>query len=523
MKYKNLSTPGPAYNARYWAECRGLYEGGQSLIENDVLMDRLFPANAYEDKQVYTERKKRAVYLNYAGALIDHLTSSLVAEPVTVSSTPDLDPFYAEFIEDVDSRGTNLQELLCKSFCTALQCQTAWVLLDFPPRDDGAVIESAQDEEDIGALRAMAIPVEPESVIDYECDPGGSLVWALVCFRSQSREDLNSGRDVVTENYTFYTRDTWERYTVKYKISEPPQPEDEIARKTGGSHTFGRVPLVRLSLPHGLWAMDKLHNVCKEHFNRRSALSWAHYRACWPILGAFLAPEIGKGGEIPAEVGQDPGRADNQVYGLGRILKFGAGDELKYISPDPAIFGAGLADVEHIRDEIHRVMHSMAMASNTDTAIRRSGKSKEMDRSDSQIVLAKLGEIGRKFVRDIYEGVRAGRKDPEYELAVHGMQVFDTASLSDVVEDASIIDALRIPSQTFQQIRIFNTAKRIVAGIATPEQLKAIEEELEKNVTAEEFAGNAPPTSMVEWASGEPQAPTEPDGDEVAPEPIKEN
>lgn len=481
-------------------------------------MARLFPKQPYEDDTTYSLRRDRAVYLPYAGNIVNMLCSSLAAEPVSVTGSTDLDPFYADFVESVDGRALTLQGLLKCMFSTALQCGTSWALVDLPPMDSGAVIESAKDEESIGALDAVCFPIEPEAVLDFEEDPSGDLNWAVVCLRSQPRGSINDARDTIIERFTVFTRETWTRYEVKYKAASPPKPTDEVAIVAEGEHSFGRVPLIRLQLPDGLWAMDLIANVAKAHFNLRSSVAWSQSKALYPQLTAFLAPEMGKGGEIPADVAQNPTRATDQILGVGRVLQFGAGDRLEYVGPNPAIYTAAYADLESLRDEIYRVLNSMAQAANTNKAIQRSGKSKEMDRASATVVLMALGVLGREFVKEVYETVCEGRKDPPQDFAVHGLQIFDTSSISDVIEDSAVIDTLKIPSETFQRIRIGSIAKRIVTGIATPEQLEAIDAELEKNISAEEFAGNAAPTSAVEWATGEPQAaPSADPGDESGP------
>lgn len=263
-----------------------------------------------------------------------------------------------------------------------------------------------------------------------------------------------------------------------------------------------------------------MHNLARSHLNKRSGLTWSQYRHLFPILTALLGSEMANaGGEIPGEVQQNPGRADDQVFGIGRIAKFGRGDDLKYVAPPAEIYNTALKDLDGLRDEIHRVLHQMALAANNSSAaLGRSGDSKLQDKASAVVVLVALGGLLRKHAVDVHNLASKGRKDPPTTWAAHGMRSFDLADISTVIADATMIDGLKIPSETFQRLRIYGVARRILGVTATPEQLRKIEKELERNVSAEEFAGNAPPKPLEEF--GEPEDEADPN---AAPDPNETN
>jgi hypothetical protein len=515
MQYRDLTRVHPEYDAEYWEELRALYKGGKALLRNDDILSRIFPQHGAEEPDVYAERKRRAVYINFASHILDNIIASLVAEPVAMAGEPKPDPFFDDFANRVDGRHMSLNHLLRCQVLTALQTKTAWTLVDLPPRDHGGPeVDSELDQEAAGLLRAYAVPVEPEAVLDWEEDEDGELTWALIRHKVRRRAFLSDARNVITERFTFYSRDEWARYEISYPEDKPPQPKKEVPRVDGGSHSFGRVPLIRLCLPDGLWAMDSIHSIVKEHFNKRSATSWSQYRHLFPILSAHLGPEIRSGDEIPSEIQQDPARARKQVYGIGRLVELGKEDELRYTSPDTSIYDAALRDLDGLRDEIYRVLHQMALAANNSAAaLGRSGESKAQDKSAATVVLAFLGEKARAHAVEIFQTAAAGRQDKPVVWTASGMQHFDLSDLGSVVAEHEVIDTLKIPSPTFQRIRIFTSAKRILRGIASEQDLQAIQKELESNISAEEFMGNAPP----------PNAPDVPDVDDGADEPKTED
>ena len=502
MLYGNLIRKHPRYTPEKWLDYDLLYKGGDALLQNRAAMHRIFPMHGAEDASVYEERLKRACYIPYAGAILDFLCASLVAEPAALTAEPKAPAFFDEFQHSVDGRVMSLNDLLKQQVLTALICKCAWTLVDLPPRDDGAVIESEADEEDVGQLRAFAFPVEPECVYDWDESPSGDLEWVLICLKSQHRKSLSDDRSSITERYTWYSRDAWERYEVTYKIGQEPQPMQDIPLAASGPHSFGRVPLSRLEVSDGLWAMSKLAPLARTHLNKRSATDWSMFRHLFPILAAYLGPEIGPGGEIPAEKAQDPARATNQVYGIGRIVQFGDKDRLQYESPDTGIYDAALRDLTDLRDEIHRVVHQMALAANNSAAaLGRSGESKAQDKASADVILVALGELARAHAIEVAELAAAGRMDPPMEWTAHGMQDFDGEDLKNAVDEAALIDKLSIPSFTWKRLRTFHNAKKTLRGIANPEQLEEIRAELEKSITEESM-----------------QPVQEPDGDELPPQ-----
>lgn len=512
MKYKSLTAKSPEYSASYWEECRAFYRGGRDLLENKSLLTRVFPQHANEAPDIYQDRCRRATYLAYAGELLDYIVASLAMEPLTLTAEPKPPAFYQDFVNSTDGKSLTLNDLIQQQVLTALICKTAWTLVDLPPLDSGAVIESEADEEEYGLLRAMAFPVEPECVYDWDCTPSGDLEWALICMRSSPRKRLEDDRNEIVERYTYYTRDGWERYDVTYKRDKPPVPNDDIPLTLSGSHSFGQVPLVRLEVPAGMWAMDKIHCLCRDIFNKRSGISFSQLRHLFPILTAYLGPEIGPGNEIPAPIAQDPDRATNQVYGIGRIVKFGDKDRLEYTSPDCAIYTTSLEDLNGLRDELHRVLHQMALAANNSAAaLKRSGDSKAQDKAAASVVLKKLGEYGRKHAIDIHNLARAGRMDQPMTWSAHGMQDFDEQALGDMINEAAVVQTLTIPSPTFHQIYRYSIASKAVSGMATPEQLEQIRDEIEAATTAEEFD----PQRKMDLETAAVMGPPEPDGDEI--------
>lgn len=488
MQYKLLKQRHPDYDARYWDECRAFYAGGKRLLGDRKLMERVFPTHLAEADWVYAERCKRAFYVPYAGEIIDAICAALFGEEIRVRFDPEgVDPFYDSFFDDTSppkGRKTSLNELMKQQILTALICRQAWTLVDLPgtPDYEGEEPASLADEEQAGRLNAYACAIDPEMVLDWEETEDGELEWALVLHRTQRRAGLEEERNVVREEYTYYTQTEWSRYAIEYKEGEPPSDKDEAEEIGRGPLSFGRVPLIRMTLTEGMWAMGKILPIARAHFNLRNALTWAETKSLFPSLVVKLGEE-----NMAASSTDDPDRAINQRYGPGYVVVLGPDDEAMYVGPDTSPFSFASEDCNGLRDEMHRVLHHMALSvDNSAAALQRSADSKQVDHAATAVILRFLGQVVREHVSETYEYVAGCRGDAEINPIVEGMEKFDEQSLDALIEQAGVVETLNIPSATFKKLWDYRLASRLLVD-ATDEDLEEIRDELDKNVANEDY------------------------------------
>lgn len=488
LTWAQLKHTHPDYLIDYWNECRALTAGGRRLLGNIDLLKKLLPKHAEEEQYVYDERLSRAFFIPYPGEIVGDLVAGLAQDPVRVTAEPKPEEFYTDcFLQDVDRQGMTVTAFVQNRMREALQVRVAWSLVDLPKRGD-VPLDSLAAEEAAGVLRAYVVPLEAESVTDWEEDEEGSLLWVLVRRKLTVRSGPGAAPEVL-ERFTFYTREEWVRFEVRHAPDKEPADKDDFAPVLAGAHSFGAVPVVRLELPEGLWALDKLHSIARAHFNQRNAFSWSQFKHLFPLLTAFLGPEQGSGGEVPSDAQTNPERATQQVYGTGRVHVFGAKDDVRYVSPDGGVFTVAAADLNTLRDEMHRVTSMMASTiDNTAAAVGRSGESKQQDKSSRDVVLAALGVICLDHVHDVLRLVASGRKDPLHKWSVNGLSEFDSVSAASAVESAQLVDGLTIPSPTFWRTYRGILAGRILRRDVDPATLDKIKKEIEANTPDEDYA-----------------------------------
>lgn len=488
LPYKLFQVRHPSYDACYWKKLRALYSGlRQELQEDAEVMRQVFPPFPTEDPDVYKQRVASSLYIPYAGGLIDFIVAALSSDPLTVEAEPELPSWYKEFFKETSRPGGKkvpIDQFMRKQIRTALICRRAWTLVDLPRLDaesDEDLPKSLAEQEQAGALDAYLCAIEPENVVDWEEDEDGRILWAIVLNKTQRRKGLTGDRSVTREEYTYYDSTSWARYAIEYTKGKEPTEETPVPFEDGDTHSFGVAPLVPLELDAGLWAMAKVEQLAVAHFNTTSALLWGEKRSLFQFLVMNLADEA----SAPLA---DPNRSQQRI-GPGRAWVGSEKDTVGYVGPDAAPFMFALEHLNNMRDEMHRVLHSMAQSvDNSGAALQRSGASKAQDQAVTTVVLKALGTNVREHADSVMQMVERGRDEADkYEHVIHGLEEFDNMSIEAFLEEAATLEEIDIPSETFHRRYKYSLAKRALGPGAEDEDLDAIREELEENITADRF------------------------------------
>lgn len=519
IKFGVLKQTNEDWKGEFWQTCRALYSGGPALLSNQDILKRCMPRHNAEEDHVYKERLARAFYIPYPGSIIDKIVSELTGKPVVIERAPILEEihpngsknieqddtplpdFYRVFFDDCSKPGgrkTSINQLAREQILTALQCRSAWTLVDLPKSPEEGYASLAEQEK-AGALHAYACPIAPENVIDWECDESGEFIFVLIKETSAIRKDLTSNRNLIKLTWRYYTVDEFAVYELSYdktKLIQGPTDNMEAKLVSQGKHGFGRVPVRRLCLPEGLWAMGKLEAMARAHLNQRNALSWGQLKAMFPV------PILYAQAPTPLDpTSEDSGRS-NQRTGPGYLWVLAEKDRMEYLTPDTAPYETAAADLDRIRDEMHRVLHHMAMSvDNSGAALQRSAESKAIDQVAASVILKALGVLLREHLEDVFETVIEGRKESEsVSIAAKGMDAFEDTTLTQLVTDALSLQALNIPSATLQKKWFLKIARAALGPDATPEEIEEVADELEENITSETFKLTAEADAVTEEA-----------------------
>lgn len=549
VTWGDLSQRHADYDAPFWEECRALYASGKRLFGNADVLKRLFPANPYEDGDVYLERVKRAHYFPYAGTILDHLISGLSSDPLRISfaqtdeegkqSMPDGAEWWVSWIGDVtgealelatneddqdsneDEGGHSAHEFMLDVVREAMQTKTAWLLCEIP---DGSGDSDTETADTAAGTVENADPyfriVPAEQVIEWEEDSKKNLVYVLTCSEAKRRPTLRGRRRIIEQTYTLWTRTDWVRYVVEFDPANKPNENTVIGPTLTGTHPFERVPFVRFTLPDGLYGMGKLHSLAREHFNKRCAMSWAEYKSLYPILYEFQGAEDQNGMPVAAAQ-QDPGRGTNQLRAIGYSQIRGKDDRAEFVGPNDGPFKSARESCGDTMREMHRVMFSMALSSNQDSAaLMRSGDSKDADYASTEVLLGALGTMIRWCIRKCVAMCAIGKGEAVPPYQVGGLDTFDTQGITDALNEAVLLfSGVPIKSALFSELALARLYAKYMGDDITQEDRETMREQIAETMTAEQLAADA----MLAQGDGgdtsdKPAA--EPDDDEGGPAPM---
>lgn len=475
----------PALFRRYDA----LYRGGPAFRR---VLAEFLPQNPLEAPYVYELRKRQAGYRSYVGPIIDFFAAQLFASPFLVRSTSGgatvaPDAFYADFREDVDANGTDLVAFMKARFITAMVKQAAWVLAELPSDDDVAP-EARADWEARGLGRVRLCPLEPENVLDWECDDYGQLKWAITYRREMRRDDPRLERTMVTETWRLYDAQDVETFRTVYDPTKRKiRPEDEIPSVDRRPHRFPRVPLVQLRLPEGLWLLNRAADAQAEHFRLSAALSWAIQRTCYP-MAVFKA--------------KDEGSRPITTTGAGYIQTIDVAESFEWVAPTGAAFEVLAAQISTQKDEIYRIAQQMASSVNNNaTSLNRSGESKQADSAATEICLHAYSTHVKGSIEELFELVSDGRGDFDVRFSIEGMNKFSLSDVSVSLANMKAAKDLGLKSRTLAT-ELGTKAADMLLPDASQDIKDTIREELEAAAEEPEEAPPPPPPG-----AGGPPAP----------------
>lgn len=560
MTWLALQGRHPCWDLPYWQECRALYAGGKSLFGDQKVFERLFPSTKFEPKNLYAERKARAFYFPYPGTIIDSLIAGLSSDPLRIAfgtvdgETGNLEPdangeWWENFVEDVSGEaysgaadddeqgddddeegGEPMHHFLVEVIRECMQTRFSWVRCDLPALPaDAPAPTSALEAEKAGINSPYLCRVPAECVIDWEYDARGkTLQWVLTLEKSCPRPSPTQLRtNIEHHHYELWTADSYTCFDIDVDPKNPPNDQTTIDPSDEGMHDFGRVPFECISLPDGLWAMNKLHTLAREHLNKRCAMSWAEFKSLFAVLYEFLNDEDSGGSDLP--VIEDPNRATSQIRAQGYTQIRRKGDTAEYVGPDTAPFKEARESCNDTMREMHRVMFSMALSANMDKqALSRSGDSKEKDEATTKVLLAALGLIVRRFARRLLALASTGRGEPVPSSIVSGLEHFDISGVTNAINDAVQLYSAGVPilSSTFNALYLASLYRKLLGDSATDEQIAKIREEIEEGIENEQAMKEAMQTEMLKAGATEddgkkPADDDEEDDDEPPAKPTK--
>lgn len=411
-----------------WRMYRDLYAGGQDFKFRaaDYLLRR-----QKEPLDVYGERLQRVFYENYIGSIVDWYASTLFRRQPSLQLEGGLATgreFLAQFIDDVDLRGTSLSAFIRNCFVDALIAGRSHVLIDFPTSSEKP---KTRAEEDLtGVSRAFLVRYEAEDLINWSRNERGEYDWVVVRHRIERQPKLEDEGIVEEIYWRYYDRTSFRTYR-QVNAGQKEAPIELIAQ---GSHGFckqRRVPLIDLQLSEGLWLMNKAAHLQLEHFNKSNALSWAI------TMGLFAMPVIYSDREW------------NQIVGESYFIQLGPTDRFGWTEPDGKVYQIAAQYLETLKEEIYRVCYLSQASGEMIAGHAQSAASKQLDFTITYEILRGYGSMLKDFIKKIVIAITEARED-RVVIAVAGLDEVDISDFETELQQAASLLQLGINSPTLR-------------------------------------------------------------------------
>ena len=197
----------PLYDDYYdeWIFFLTAYEGGRDYIDGDNLF-----THRLELTEDFTNRKKRAYYLNYCSAVIEGYTNFIFSKEIVRPSNE----IFSPFLRNVTGSGDSIDTFMRKVSNYSGACGFVYVLFNFrdlslfPSTEDNKVPLSVVKEYNLYPYLTMHTPDE---IVDFSIDTHGNFDWVIL--EEEVYEDVDPlvDREVVTIR-NLITRDYWVKY-----------------------------------------------------------------------------------------------------------------------------------------------------------------------------------------------------------------------------------------------------------------------------------------------------------------------
>jgi len=432
----------PDYRARRetWRTYADLYAGGEQMRAH---ADRYLVPRQKEPRDVYAERLLRVFYENHAGSIVDWYSATLFRTEPVLSFTGGFESgtkFFSEFVENCDLKGTTLADFYRARLRETLIYGKSHILVDFPRME--RAVETRAEEDAGGASRAYLAGYSPEELINWSVDEHGNYEWVVLRSTYLTKPKVEDRKWLEATRWVYYDR-------TSFRVYERTKPAghgglegwDEsddgkhIELKANGFHglaKLGLVPLFDLSVPEGMWMMNRAGSLQLEHFNKSNALSWAL------TMGLFAMPVIYSE------------RDWNQMVGESYYIQLGPQDKFGWTEPQGNVYQIAADNLERLRDEIYRVCWLTQGGGQLKGGPRQSGLSKQWEFTITQEVLRAYGDGVKESIKRVLRAIEGARED-NVTVSVMGLDEFEIGDFGTELADAQQLLAMGIESPTLKK------------------------------------------------------------------------
>lgn len=345
----DISTPCKSYidQSQYWELPRTLMQGTPGMRKAGK---KYLPQEPAETDAAYANRLGRSSLYNGFFKAVHAIAGKILENGVKVDeSTPE--PI-KDILEYVDESGRDIERFLHDVVVDAMEIGRSHVLVDYPPRPEGAV--SRADEMAAG-LRPYWVHIKAEDLIWWKLDKG-KLVEIRI------RELAEDGE---TPQVRVITSTSWQIHQEVGQLKEWQVVNE-------GVNTLGEVPLAtfytrRLAEMVSRPPLEDLAYKNIEHWQSSSDQRHILHVSRVPIL-------FGTGFDEDSQI----------VIGPNQLVRAPQGSELKYVEHSGAAIKVGQEDIQRIEEQMAILAMEPVLQSRTGT---QTATARAIDSAEAQAAL----------------------------------------------------------------------------------------------------------------------------------------
>lgn len=446
----------------HWHRMSLLYAGGCEIKEE---ASAFLVKRPKEMDDVYNSRLARFVYANHVGTATDWYLAALFENPPRIAVTDNVTipglsgKFYEKFQSDCDKAGTLFVDFFVTVFKNLLVYGRSYVLSDLPQKTQE--FSTAAEERESGQLDPYLCSYSPREAINWQKDSHGNLDW--IVFTVRKTESVPLGGNLVYDYWYFFDRQNYAVYRRLIPEGEIVPPEDGFAELYGTPGLHGRaasnkVPVVCVSVPEGMWLMNRAYLAAIDHLNTDNVLSFSLQMA------ALAMPVIMSDSHVEITLSE------------AGFIHLPKDSTYTWTEPEGKSFG-NLADrTKSLVEHIFRAYYLIAQSrTNEATPAAQSAVSKQQDMAPSKKTLNLFGDIIRKAMVDTLNCVSDIRED-RISWVVSGFE-FEDEPMNDDLQTASTALSLSVPSLVFEK-----QLYKKVTNTIFPDMDPAVRIEIEKEI-----------------------------------------
>lgn len=433
-KVKDLET-----TSRNWEYYRETYEilrdiriGATAIRAN---ARRYLVPRPGEDEEIYSARLRKLTFTPIMPLAIREYIGKLVSVPLHIRDADD--PYWEEFLNDWDGRGSKTQDFVKELLSILLYFRTAYVGLD--------TFEQPHPRSEYEILSAKRQTPFCHIFSPWEVRKWGSS-WVMT--RQLSLESQPFGEERVIARWTIWDEVNITTFEAEVRVAEDGDTIMQVARGNRWvsvysdlaqlqprvvAHGLGRMPIVSLSLPTELWTGGNVwpkqiqHLIVESGYSDTLSVTGDTQRIFTPVP----QPE-----DDPRQVMQQ----DYSSLQVGNPYVL-IGSKYEYAeSGGNASKSLGEA-LDRIEKQVKGLV-SMYYASSNAGVLEQSGKSKEIDQQSLIDSMKDYGGRVLSLLNKILETAAAYRKGISVPQAV-GMEAYDLGSVQALIDNLIAIEPIR--------------------------------------------------------------------------------